>query len=96
MMKKLESTIRKKGFVYTLVKRQGNVAIYEQQMESIHNSLKHYEVILVGSHNGVKIANNYLPPSEMYPSSSQWGNTGWTYSSKDEAEGKFSSLLKTV
>lgn len=94
-MKKLENVIHKKGFVYTLVKRQGNVAIYEQQMEAIQNSLKHYEVILVGSHNGVKIANNYLPPAELYPSSSQWGNSGWTFLEKTKAEEKFTNLVKS-
>lgn len=92
-MKKLESIIRKKGFVYTLVKRQGNVAMYEQQLEDVDNSSKRYEVVVIGSHNGIKIANNYLPPSELYPSASQWGNTGWTYLTKDSAEGRFTSLL---
>jgi hypothetical protein len=93
-MKKLEDIIRKKGFIYTLVKRSGNVAIYEQQMEGITNPQTHYEVVVISRHNGIKIANNYLPPSELYPSSSQWGNTGWTYQSKNEAESKFATLVK--
>lgn len=92
-MKKLDNTIKKKGFVYTLIKRSGKVAIYEQQMEDVINASKHYEVILINSHNGVTIANNYLPPSEIYPSASQWGNTGWTYSKKEDAEEKFTNLV---
>ena len=94
-MKKLEDIIRKKGFVYTLVKRSGNVAMYQQQMEGVMNPQTHYEVVVIGQHNGIKIANNYLPPSELYPSSSQWGNTGWTFLTKDKAESKFANLIKT-
>jgi hypothetical protein len=93
-MKKLEKIIKKKGFTFTLIKREGNIAMYQQRLDISDTKSSNFEVIIVGSHNGIKIADNYLPPSELYPSASQWGNTGWTYNSRENAEFKFTHLLK--
>jgi hypothetical protein len=96
-MKPLAEKFVKKGFKHQLYKREGKVAIYKRyQLESI-NTL-HYEVIIINSHNGIHIEGNYIEPCELYPSGSQWGTFGWTFTRKelDKAETKFTELKKQL
>lgn len=91
-MKKLEKTFTKKGFTYTQHKRVGMRAIYVQRRVEADAQQEWYEVIVIKSHNGYEIAGNNIPASEIYPSSTQWGSLGWTFSSLQDAEKKFAAL----
>jgi hypothetical protein len=92
-MKKLPLEINKKGFVYTQIKRVNDVAIYKQKNLDIAVKSEWFEVIKIKSHNGMTLGGNYIPPSEMYPSSTQWGVSGFTYQNQKDAETKFKEIL---
>ena len=87
----LEKTFTRKSFVHNQIKRDGKIAIYERW--KANPETKHYEVVKIGSHNGYTIAGQFVAPSEVYPSSTAWGVTGWTYNTINEAEKKFKQLV---
>lgn len=93
-MKMLPEKFTKKGFKHTLMKREGNVALYKRNI--INVSRPHYEVVIITTHDGIKIGENYIEPGELYPSTSQWGNMGWTYNILEEAEEKFLKVLEQL
>jgi len=78
------------GFKFTLVCRDGNVAIFEE-----FGSRDHYEVIIIQSHQGREIAGKHFPPSEYPPSNEQWGTKGWTYKTLGAASAKFHQLVES-
>jgi hypothetical protein len=94
-MKLLAEKFVKKGFKHHLIMREGSVALYKRHsVESSKNH--HYEVVIISSHNGIEIDGNYIEPGELYPSTSQWGNMGWTCNTLDQAEVRFKKALKQV
>jgi len=92
-MKKLPLEINKKGFVYTQIKRVKDTEIYKQKSLDIAVKSEWFEVIKIKSHNGMTLGGNYIAPSEMYPSSTQWGVLGFTYQNQKDAEIKFKEIL---
>jgi hypothetical protein len=94
-MKLLPQKFTKKGYKHLLVKREDNVAIYKRS--SVENSkIVHYEVIIITSHNGTTIEGNYIEPGELYPSTSQWGEKGWTCLNLEKAEERFKEVKKKI
>jgi hypothetical protein len=87
--KPLKEEISKDGFLFKQLKRKKNKAIYEQSKDG---KIFAYEVIVIGCHEGYSIAGNYIEPSEMYPSSTQWGIKGFTYTNLEDAEKKYKTL----
>ena len=92
-MKKLPLEISKKGFIYLQIKRTKDVAIYKQKNADDTMKGEWFEVIKIKSHNGMTLGGNYIPPSEMYPSSTQWGVLGFTYQTLKDAENRFKIML---
>lgn len=80
------------SFIFTLVKRSGNVAIYQKDKPEYKCG---FEVIKINTHNGYEIAGNKIEPSEVYPSSEQWGTLGFTYTDIKDAEKRFNILNKS-
>lgn len=89
-MKTLSKDIKKDGFNLKQIKRKGDKAIYIKTKSG--TKLKNYEVIRIGRHNGYTIAGQYIAPSEIYPSTSEWGVKGWTYVELSAAERKFDKI----
>ena len=89
-MKILEKSFDRKNFHYEQIYRKENFAIYTQKHIE-HGSLT-YEVIIIKSHNGYEIMGNKIPPSEVYPCDSQWGDFGWSYQTLEEAQNKIKEL----
>lgn len=89
-MKILPKKFDKKGFTYTQVKRVGDKAIYEQTKKG-HESTS-FEVVKINRHNGYELGGQKIPPGEAYPSTSQWGNAGWTFQTLQLAEAKFKKI----
>ena len=85
--KPIPTVFNKKGFTYTLLKREGNRAIYQQTRNG--TSINNYEVVKIGKHNGYTMGGVYIEPSETYPGSSLWGITGWTCTSIDDAQKRY-------
>ena len=89
-VKPFPSTFKKKGFIHTLVKREGMKAIYERRW--VHGETSHYEVVKLGKHNGYNMGGSYIEPSETYPGSSLWGIMGWTCTDLDSANKRYELL----
>jgi hypothetical protein len=93
-MKKLEKTFTKKGFKYTQIKREGNFAIYQQDSLTEGAVTPSFEVVEIKSHDGYEIGGQKIAASEVYPSTSQWGNIGWTFRTIEDARAKFKKITK--
>ena len=95
-MKKIEKSFVSKGFEFKQILRNGDMAIYEKCAPGSKNP--NYELVHITSHNGYVIGGNKIPPSEVYPSDTQWGVHGWTYTTlqgaKDNLKVKFAILEK--
>lgn len=87
-MKTISEKFTKKGFRHSLLKREGDVAIFKRSPVESPKRI-HYEVVIITRHEGISIEGNYIEPGELYPSGSQWGSMGWTCSSLEEAEVRF-------
>lgn len=85
-MKKIEKVFSSKGFNFKQISRDGDMAIYEKCAPG--SECPSYELIHITSHNGYIIGGNKIPPSEVYPSDSQWGVHGWTYPTLAMAKAK--------
>jgi hypothetical protein len=85
----LKEEISKDGFILKQIKRKKNKAIYAQTREGRTYA---YEVIVISRHEGYTSGGVFVEPSEMYPSTSQWGVKGFTCTSLENAEKKYKSL----
>jgi hypothetical protein len=92
--KPLRINFVKKGFEFSLVKREGDLAIYKKQKPE--QKTFSFEVICIKRHNGYTIAGTVMEPAETYPGDSQWGIYGFTYTDLAEAEEKFNELKSNV
>lgn len=99
-MKLLPACFTSKGFTHRLLKRVGDIAIFERFKTNPDKA--HFEVVRIQSHDGRSIAGKFFPSSEFYPSTSQWGTHGFTYTQEQsggrdkalqDAENRFSKLL---
>lgn len=88
-MELLETELTYQGRILRQLKRQGQVALY--QMESPYG----YEVVVIRVEKGREKFGKFYPDHEIYPSSEQWGDYGWSYKVEDlaGAEKRFASLL---
>lgn len=93
-MKKIEKSFVSKGFEFKQVLRDGDMAIYEKHAPG--SKCSSYELIHITSHNGYVIAGNKIPPSEVYPSDSQWGVHGWTYPTLKAAKAKLEEKIEVI
>jgi hypothetical protein len=89
-MKILDKEIEYQGFNFTQMYRDGKYAIYKQTKEGWTSAV--YEVIIIESHNGYDLAGQHFPPSEVYPSSNQWGLKGFTELTYEAAMKKLEHL----
>jgi hypothetical protein len=87
-MKKLAEKFVKKEFRHTLLKREGDLAIYRRKQVGT-NATAHFEVVIITRHDGITINGNLIEAGELYPSSSQWGDRGWTCNTLELAEKRF-------
>lgn len=88
--KVIPTEFKKKGFHYKQVRRDGMKAIFEQTRTG--TELKNYEVVKLGRHNGYVMGGMSIEPAETYPGSSLWGIMGWTCTSLDDANKRYSLL----
>jgi len=92
-MKIIEKNFTYRNFEYTQLFREGKLAIYEQKLKD-DGVGRWYETVIIESHNGYELAGQKFPPSEMYPSSTQWGVKGFTFQTYDDAMEKLKKLKK--
>lgn len=89
-MKTLPLTLPKNGFTYTLVCREGNVAIYEQR---VSEKVKYYEVILIKIRPEQLFKNVIREAHEVFPCNEDFGKTAWSCRTLADAMNRFNALV---
>jgi len=79
-----------------MVGRDGDVAIYKKKLDEVDSEAFNYEVIAIKRHNGYEIAGVKMPPAEMYPSDSQWGEWAFTCIDREDADKRFVQLKEKL
>ena len=79
-----------------MVGRDGDVAIYKKKLDEPDSEAYNYEVIAIKRHNGYEIAGVKMPPAEMYPSDSQWGDWAFTCIDREDADKRFVQLKEKL
>lgn len=82
-----------KGYSYHQLARTPKTALYVVRRGNLTVG---YEVIKIQSHNGREMFGKFIPPSEYYPSSQQWGVCGFSCDNKDRALIKYHQLTQTA
>lgn len=77
----IKTEFRKYGDNFTLLKHKGKFAVYERVKKN--NVGRQYEVVHMFADD----------EQYYYPSSSFWGNRGWTVLTEEEAFAKFDELI---
>ena len=95
-MKTIEWPVTKTDFIDELIKRDGDVVLSVRR--SRHSGrVVSYEVQVVRVHRRDMLMNGRLMScagDEYLPSSSEWGQYGWSFSSLQDAERKFQQVLE--
>ena len=92
----LESDFQRGEFNYKQIAREGDVAIYEQTWRGCSEPSVCYEVIRIRRHNGKEIKGQWVEPSEFYPSSTEWGKYGFTFTDKEAAFAKLQKIAASL
>lgn len=87
----------KQGRSFKLIKREGNVALYDVRFgenPDWASPARNYEVVIIRQVlKGRDVKGYYMPPHEELPSDAQWGTLGWSPFSLADAERKFDELV---
>jgi hypothetical protein len=96
--KPLPTRIRRNGFDYCQIAREGDAAIYEQTWRGRADPSPCYEVIRIKRRAGFVVDGRVVEPAEVYPPTERWGADGLTFINRDKASSKFFeiSALKEV
>jgi len=82
----LKEEFTKNGFVYKLVIRRNDKAIFEQTKKG---RVFAYEVVIISRHDGYTLGGVRIEPAETYPSGSEWGVKGFTCTTLERAQERF-------
>jgi hypothetical protein len=80
-------------FNFKLLKREGNVALFQKQQPKLQHI--GYEVVIIQQHPDFMCRGKLIPAHEKLPPSSAWGRLGFTPDSHDDAIRRFWELVKT-
>ena len=87
--KPLKIHFQRGKFNYKQIAREKDVAIFEQAWRGSSEPDICWEVVVIRRHGGKTIKGHWVEPSEFYPSSSEWGKYGFTFTDRDKAWDKF-------
>jgi hypothetical protein len=90
----LERDFQRGQFSYHQLAREQDIAIYSQSWRGCSEPRIAFEVICVRRHNGKEIKGQRVEPSEFYPSSSEWGKYGFTFTDQAAAVAKLRELTR--
>lgn len=88
---KLPGFIDRGSYQLTLLRRVGPIALFARWNRDI-NRTSSFEVVRICRAPAGELFGRPLPPREVYPSTSQWGQDGWTYQHKGGAVQRFDAL----
>lgn len=86
----LPTSYKENGYDFIIIKRVDDIVIAEQRYEG---RLLAYEVYKVKKTPPMDLNGYSYPAKESTPGSSQWGISGWTFFSLEDAEKKLQELL---
>jgi hypothetical protein len=93
-MTPLPASFRSGGFDFRLVKRTGDIALFEKRKPTHTRSF--FEVVIVQKRKEATFPSGRVTPAhEAMPASEQWGSAGWSYSDLEGAEKRFKSLVES-
>ena len=87
--KYLPPELHKNGFKYTLVLREGRLAIYCQQVSA---KTKCFEVFIIKTRPAKEIYGKKYPEREVFPANEDFGYTAWSCNTLDRAKMRFINL----
>ena len=90
-MKSLTQQLRKNGFCYTQIQREGVVCLYSQE---VGPNLQYFEVFLVKVKQSTIFKGKHIPEREIFPSDEAFGRTAWSCRTLEEATSKFNEMIK--
>src|SRR5262245_42684321 len=90
--KPLPIRVRRNGFDYRQIAREGDAALYEQRWNGCAERSVCYEVIRIKRRDGFQIGGRFVEPAEVYPNSEAWGVNGFTLADRDAAFVKLSLI----
>ena len=88
-MKLLPDTFHSDGFDFRLLKRDANVALL---VKSKPGCVASYEVVKLMRVPAREMFGRPVEAHEAMPASEQWGQRGWSYPNRDQAEVRFRKL----
>lgn len=96
-MRELEKEYTAYGYNFKQVKREGQIAIFEQRNQD-SDKIVAYEVFVIQQlPEGFVGPKKYFQPArEAVPGKEQWGRCGWTIWHLEDAEKKFNELVARV
>lgn len=94
-MKPLADTYKKNGYIFHLVERDGDVAIYSQNDPDSGKTVA-YEVFEVQKNEERVISGVSIPASESVPSNESWGKKGYTLWSLELAHARKREIIARI
>lgn len=91
-MKPLLCTFIRDGFTFRLLKRVGDVTLFEKSKPT--HRCASFEIVIVQRHPAETICGRDYPPRESMPPSEGWGTSGWTYNELEGAQRKLRGLVE--
>lgn len=86
----LAASFRRHGYEFERINRIGPIAIYKR---SRCNRVVSFEVLVLRATPERTLPDGTIVPAkERYPTSSEWGEYGWSCTSLDRAQSKFEEL----
>lgn len=90
-MKRLTDIVRKNGFTYVKVLREGRSCLYKQIVtEKTH----YFEIFLVKIRKQQTIYGKFYPEHEVFPANSDFGKTAWSCRTFEDALIRFKKLVE--
>lgn len=92
-MKILPLEIKKRGCLYKQVKRTSKVALYSLCYEKGKPPIG-FDVFRVRISRETTFQGRLYPPSEIFPSDTNYGQYAWSYTTEETANKKYEELNK--
>ena len=90
-MRTIPDKLRKNGFDYTLVLRDGDRAIYKQH---VAEDCQYFEVFKIKIRKAGTFKGKPIPEREVFSSDNDFGKTAWSCNTLEKAMIRFDGLQK--
>lgn len=89
-MKPLPETFRQDGFDFTMLRREGRVAMFRKAKSERNTG---FEVVIVQWRPEHEWQGKIYPASEAMPGNELWGKQGWSQVTREAADARFRELI---